>query len=1084
MIGKNLSHAVRFCAAFVLILFSSSLFAQKKVSGTVLSAKDNQPVNGATVLVKGTTTGVTTGTNGTFSINVPTGNNILVVSYVGFTEQEVDVSNSTNVNVTLKESISNLNEIVVTGYTAQRKKDITGAVSVVDMSELKAQPAASPVEALQGKAAGVQIINDGAPGSTPQIRIRGFSTINNNDPLYVIDGMPYEGKLSWLSSNDIESMQVLKDASAASIYGSRANNGVVIITTRKGRKGPPKLSLNTYYGVQAPNKGRYPEFLNPTEYANYFYQEFINKGLTPGQGSTTGTNYGTSATTPTLPEYLLAGTKTGQEITAADADPSKYNYSTDPRTFYQITKANQTGTDWMRAITRNAPMQNYELSLLGGGENSSYAISGGYFAQDGTVKYTSFKRAVIRANTNFTALNNRLTIGENMQYSWNQNIGFATNTNVAGSYQGEGSVIGWVYRMQTIIPVYDIMGNFAGTKGNKMGNAQNPLAVLYRGRNNAGSDNQFFGSAFAELKLLEGLSLKTNFGLRYDNFKWNGVGLPDPEFSEGSIDRNTTDEHQGFGTEWTWTNTLTYKRKFNVHNISAFVGTEAIKSQTRTLNGSGNGYFLYGNMDYYSLSTAATTSASSSAGISSLYSLFGRVDYTLKDRYLFTATVRRDGSSNFGPNNRFGVFPAANLGWRISQEGFMKNVSWINDLKVRGGYGVTGNQRIPPFQYLKTYQSGINVSSYPITGGAPISGLWINSYDNPNIKWEQLQSVNIGLDFSIFDNKIEGTFDWYNRDTKDMLYPVPQPSTAVGGGASPYVNIGKMNNKGVELSLTYHYQNPRGADAFKFDVSGNISRNVNKLVELAPGIPFVQYNTTRDVTTSILQAGYAFGSFYGYKMVGIYQNQDDITKGPSYAGARIGGPKYADISGPNGSPDGIIDANDRTIIGNPMPKFIYSLGINASYKHFDLYMFFNASVGNDLFDLTRYFTDFNGFDGAVTKRMLDAWSPSNTGSMIPSPYRDRNAIELQSSSYYVQNGSFLKMKNLQIGYNFPTKGKFNNAISNLRLYVSGTNLFTVTKYTGMDPEVSQMSSTYSAPGVDIGVVPMSRQFLFGLNVTF
>lgn len=1076
---------MRFGASFLLFfLLSFSAIAQKTVTGKVTNAKDGTPVGFATVTVKGTNTATASAADGSFTINLPAGSTILVISSVGYAPAEVDAS-SGNVDVQLTESASSLEEIVVTGYSAQRKKDLTGSVAVVNMDELKSQPAASPIESMQGKASGVQIINDGAPGSTPQIRIRGFSTINNNDPLFIIDGMPYKGKLSWLSSEDIESMQVLKDASAASIYGSRANNGVVIITTRKGKKGvPSKVSLNAYYGTQSPNRSRYPNFMNPTQYANYFYQQFINAGQTPGLTSTTGTNYGTSPTTPDIAEYLVAGTKTGHDVTAADADPSKYNYSQNSSTFYQITKTNPQGTDWMRVITQDAPMQNYELSILGGGNNSTYAVSGNYFKQEGTIKYTGFERAVVRANTSFNTLNDHLTIGENMQYSYDKNQGFATNRNVSGEYQGEGSPIGWVYRMQTIIPVYDIMGNFAGTRGDKLGNSENPLAVLYRSRNNISNNNQFFGSAYADLMIIKGLNLKTTFGMQYNNFKWQGFTVPNPEFSEGSIDRNSIDEHQGYASSWTWTNTLTYRKTFNnAHTLTVLAGTEAIKNQGRTLDGYGNGYFLYGNTDYYTLGTASSTSSGSSAYASSLYSLFGRIDYAFKDRYLVSGTVRRDGSSNFSPDERYAVFPAGSVAWRLSQEEFMKGVSWLNDLKIRAGFGITGNQDIPSFQYLRRYQASINTSYYPIGGGAPQSGLWVNSYDNPNVKWEQAQSLNIGLDFTIINNKLEGSVDWYNKDTKDMLYPVPQPASAVGGGSSPYLNIGKMNNKGVEVSLTYHYTGA-GKDAFRFDLTGNVSANKNKIVELAPGIPFVQYNTIRAITTSILYPGYAFGSFYGYKMIGIYQNQEDVTKGPSYEDARVGGPKYADISGPDGKPDGIVDANDRTIIGNPMPKFIYSLGFNASYKHFDISMFFNASSGNDLFDMTRYYTDFGGFDGAVTTRMLNAWSPNNTGSMIPSPYRGRPNVEMQSSSYYVQDGSFFKMKNLQIGYNFQIEGALKNAISNLRAYVSATNLFVITKYSGMDPEVSQISSTYSAPGVDIGVVPMSRQFLLGVNVTF
>ncbi len=1075
---------VRSFFLFLSIFISSILFAQKTVSGKITDKANNQPLTGVSVQVKGTNTGTQTNAEGSFSISVPNDNSTLVVSTVGYETMEMSVNGKTSLDFVLTATTGNLNEIVVTGYTSQRKKDLTGAVSIVNMNDVKAQPAASPIEGLQGKAAGVQIVNDGAAGSTPQIRIRGFSTINDNDPLYIIDGMPYRGKLSWLSSNDIETMQVLKDASAASIYGSRANNGVVIITTRKGKSGAPKISLDAYYGTQNPNRSSYPDFLNPQQYAQYFYQEFINAGQTPGTSGTTGTNYGTSPTTPTLPEYLIAGTITGQNITAADADPSKYNYTTNAATFYQITKANQQGTNWMREITRNAPIQNYELSLLGGGDNSQYAISGNYFDQQGTLKYTYFKRANIRANSNFFALNKHLTIGENMQYSWNKGVGYATNTNVAGSYQNEGAAVFEVYRMQTIIPVYDIAGNFAGTKGSILGNAANPLAALYRSRNNVNTDNQFFGSAFADLKIIDGLNLRSTYGLRYDNYKGIGITVPNPEMSEGSVDANSMSEYQGFSTDWTWTNTLTYKKRIkDVHDISVFVGTEAVKSQYRQVTGNGNGFFLYGDINYYYLSAASTTSSTSAASFSTLFSTFARADYSYKDRYLISGTVRRDGSSNFGPENRYGTFPAVSGAWRVSQENFMKSVSWLNDLKFRVGYGVTGNQNIPAFQYLKLYQASLTTSYYPIGGSGTSSGVWGNAYDNSSIKWEQVQSVNVGLDFTILKSKLEGTFDWYNKDTKDMLYPVPLPSTAVGGGASPYVNIGKMNNKGVEFALTYHYTGNPAPNAFHFDVTGNISHNKNEIVELTPTIKNVPYNSVRDITTSVLETGQPFGAFYGYKMTGIYQSADDISKSPSYSGARIGGPKYADVSGPNGTPDGIIDANDRTIIGSPMPDFIYSLSFNASYKNFDIVMFFNGSQGNDIYEQTRYYTDFNGFDGAVSTRMLNAWSPTNTSSMIPSPYRGRSTTELQSSSYYIQDGSYMKMKNLQIGYNF-SSGLFKNAISKLRLYVSGTNLFTITKYTGLDPEVSSVSSTYSAPGVDYGIIPMSRQFLVGINATF
>ncbi|ANH82925.1 SusC/RagA family TonB-linked outer membrane protein [Niabella ginsenosidivorans] len=1068
-----------FCFGFAMNGFSQG----KMITGTVIDDKGN-PVANVSVIVKGSTSGTSTNEEGKFTIAAKQGD-VLELTSVGFKATTFKVGAEQDVSITLVSDVSNLTDVVVIGYGTARKKDLTGSVAVVDMKELKSQPAASPVEALQGKAAGVQIINDGSPGSTPQIRIRGFSTINNNDPLFIIDGMPYEGKLAWLSPNDIESMQVLKDASASSIYGARANNGVVIITTKKGRKGPPKVSLDAYYGVQSPNRETFPKYLNPMQFAEYLYTAFKNAGLTPGTTTTTGSNYGNDPDKPTLPEYLLAGSATGQNITAADADPSKYRYTQDASTFYQITKANQAGTNWMKEITHNAPMQNYQLTVLGGGENSSYAVSGGYLNQDGTIKYTGFKRYTIRANTNFTTLGGRLNIGESMQYSRDEGQGFATNVNTAGQYMGEGSPIGWTYRMQTIIPVYDIMGNFAGSKGSLLGNAENPLASLYRAKDNIWTDNQFFGTAFADLKIIEGLNLKTTYGILYNNYQGKNISYPNPEFSEGSYSNNPMSEGQGYQSNWTWTNTLTYKHRFNdKHDLTLMVGTEAVKEQSRVLSGSGNGFFVFGDLNYYYVGAASTNvSATSSGGFSTLFSTFGRADYAFKDKYLLSATFRRDGSSKFGPSHQYGNFPAGSAAWRVSNEEFMKSVSWINDLKLRAGYGETGNQSIPDFQYLRQFQSVINNSSYPINGTALSSGIWTNSYDNPDIKWEALKSWNAGFDFTVLNNKLDGTFDVYNRKTTDMLYRVPLPAQAAGGGLSPWVNVGSMSNKGFEFALNYHYINSV-EDGFKFDAGVNFSRNINKVLELAPTVTNQVYGGFRSISTSILMPGQPLGAFYGYKVTGIYQSQQDIDNTPHYEGARVGGLKYADVSGADGKPDGIVDAFDRTIIGNPHPKFLYSLSFNASYKRFDLLMFFNGSYGNEIFDATRYYTDFSAFDGAVSTRMLDAWSPTNTGSMIPSPYRNPSAYELAANSYYIQPGSYFRMKNLQIGYNFKMNGNLKDKISALRVYISGTNLFTITKYSGLDPEITQFSSTFTAPGVDLGTYPASRQFLLGLNVTF
>lgn len=1009
------------------------------------------------------------------------------VARVGYGARSVVIANRKDIGIILlSEKTSALEQVVVVGYGTQKRKDVTGSVSIVDVAGVKSQPAASPIEALQGKAQGVQIINDGSPGASPQIRIRGNSTINNNDPLYIIDGMPFTGNLSWLSSNDIESMQVLKDASAASIYGSRANNGVIIVTTKKGRKNSaPRVSLDAYQGTQNPISSRFPKFMTPMQYAQYQFAAWKNAGQTPGTDATTGANYGNDPNNPTLPQYLLAGGAMGQNITAANADPSKYRYTQDQSTFYQITKANQAGTNWFDAITHNAPIQNYQLSVLGGGENSSYAVSGGYLNQDGIIKYTGFKRYTIRTNTNFTVLNGHLNLGENMQYSYDQGYGFATNVNIPGQYIGEGSPLGMAYRIQTIIPVYDIMGNFAGSRGDKLGNAANPLAMLYRARNNKNSNARFFGNVFADVKIMEGLNIRTTYGVGYNNYRWISVDYPNPEQSEGNYTNNPLNEGSGYSFDGTWTNTATYKHAFGKHNITVMLGTEAIKHTDRTLTGTGNGFFVSGDMNYYYLSSVTTNiSGNSYGGNSRLYSLFGRIDYAFADKYLIAATVRRDGSSNFGSLHKYGTFPSLSGAWRISKESFMQNVKWIDDMKLRIGYGQTGNQSIPSFQYLRQYQSTITQSGYPINGSALASGVWTNGYDNPNIKWEALKSWNVGLDFTLFGNILDGSFDIYNKKTTDMLYPVPLPAQAVGGGKSPFINVGTMSNKGFEIALNYHYKPYVSKDAFRFDLGFSLSRNINKIVELAPGLSNQPMYSIRSLTTSILMPGQPMGAFYGYKVTGIYQSQQDIANTPHYDGARIGGLKYADVSGPNGKPDGVVDAFDRTIIGNPFPKFIYSFSINAYYKQFDMVMFFNGSYKNQIFDATRYYTDFNGFDGAVSTRLLNPWSPTNTSSNIPSPYKNPSSYELASNSYYIQDGSYLRMKNLQVGYTFDFKKQASKYIRSMRAYIGATNLFTITKYSGLDPEVSSVQCTYTAPGVDLGVYPASRQYLLGLNVTF
>lgn len=1037
---------------------------QAPVKGKIVNQANQQPIPGATIKVVGTETGTTSDADGNFVIDAKP-NDVLEISFIGFVTYRYTVTSSDQAAIIeLSEDSSDLNEVVVTGYSSQRKKDLTGSVAVVDVAEMKSQPAGSAVEALQGRATGVQIVNDGAPGSTPQIRIRGYSTINNNEPLYIIDGVPYEGKLSWLNQNDIESMQVLKDASAASIYGARANNGVVIVTTKSGRAGKTQISLDMYAGAGVPNKNSFPTMLSPQQIL-----DIDNKF--------NGTNL-------ELPDYLLAGGETNWDVTPEDADMSKYNYfAKDRASFYQITKANKQGTNWIEELSQTAPIQSYQLSATGGNETAKYALSGGYLDQVGSLIHTGFKRYNIRTNTEFNAFDNRLRFGENLSYNYTEGFGMGVNPNTAGGYQGEGSVLGFAYRIQNIIPVYDEGGNFAGSFGSNLGNGQNPVAMAYRAKDNLNRSNFFFGNAFAEYDLLDDLTVRTSFGLRYENYNGVSYNYPNPEFSEGSFN-NGMSEYHGYTTEWTWTNTLNYNPDLGEdHSLNVMVGTEAFETRNRGIDGSRNGYFIMNSLDYLYLSSGSTNFNNNGSGsMGSMFSIMGKADYAYKDRYLLSLIGRRDGSSNFGENNLYGVFPGVSGAWRISEEDFAQGAEWLTDLKLRAGYGVTGNQRIPGFQYLNRYLASLTQSSYPISDGV-VSGIWQNSYANPDIKWEQVKSLNVGIDFTVMNGDFDGSIDWFNKQTTDMLFLVPLPAAAAGRASSPYQNIGDMSNKGIEFSLGYHY-GYRQEKPFTLDLAMNFSRYVNKVEELAPSVSQVNYGVFRSMETSVMMKGQPFGSFYGYKAIGIYQNDEDIQNSPSYDDARPGGLKYADIND-----NGEIDPGDRTIIGNPHPDFVYSFNINAAYKNFDLLVYLYGSQGNDLYEATRYFTDFGVFRGQKSTRLLNAWSESNPGSEIPSlpdPSDKTSALEYATSTYYIQDGSFLKVKNLQLGYNVPTKQLFgkNSSFNRLRVYFGVTNLFTFTKYEGLDPEVSATPSAYPALGVDFGVYPQARQYTFGLNLGF
>ncbi|HTQ27782.1 MAG TPA: SusC/RagA family TonB-linked outer membrane protein, partial [Puia sp.] len=821
---------------FVLLLTGTGLFAQRQITGKITDRLSNQPVPGASIKVKGTTNGVQSGNDGSFSISVSTPNPVLVITSVGFETQEVNVGNENHLAITMVLATSGLNEVVVTGYSSQRKKDITGSVSVVKVSDLQSTPASDATTQLQGRAAGVVVVNDNVPGNTAKVRIRGYASFTGNDPLYIIDGVP--GDLSIINPNDIESMQVLKDAASASVYGARASNGVIIVTTKKGKQGPAKVSYDFYYGNQNPGNG-YSNLLDPQENANLIWLALKNSGQPTSNGQ-----YGSGAT-PVLPDYILAGTKSGVMNGDPAADPALYDLSqaklADPSyTPYLIVPAAKQGTNWFKAMTRNAPIMNHNLTVSGGSDRNKYLFGLSYFNQDAILINSFYKRYTARANTEFN-IKKVIRIGENLQLTASETNGPPNGNNF------ESSLLTLAYQEQPIIPVYNLGGDFGGSKGANLGSFRNPIALSERQKNNRTTNFYLFGNMYAEVDFLKHFTARSSFG--GGNYTGNTYSYPYIEYENSENTRNITySEGYAKSTEWTWTNLLTYKNNIGLHDLSVLVGSEAINSSGRSMSGSRSDYFTYTNLNYIVLNSGAGTQLVNGSPFTpaSLYSLFGKLDYAYNSRYLASFTLRRDGSSRFGNDNRYAIFPSVSLGWRISEENFMRNITWINDLKIRGSYGKMGNQRIPPANQFTQFGSSQGTSFYDITGSnsSSQSGFFLSFIGNSAGKWETNETTNIGFDATLFGGNTEVVLDVYNKKTNDLLYPVEQPATAGGtaSGNPPFFNVGSMKNRGLDLAITQrgYIGGHRGV---KFDATLNLTTYKNEITSIAEGVEYFDYNS-------------------------------------------------------------------------------------------------------------------------------------------------------------------------------------------------------------------------------------------------
>ncbi len=1067
----------------MLFLAGNVAYAQKTVTGNVTNAATKAPITGASITVKGTATGTQTNEQGNFSITVPSASSILVVSAVGFVTKEMAAGEAGTLNFVLSEGTNPLEEVIVTGYSSQRKKDITGAVSVVNVGDLKSVPAANATSQLQGRAAGVTVVENGVPGSESQVRIRGMGSFSNNNPLYVVDGVQ-TSSIAALNPNDIESMQVLKDAASSSIYGVRASNGVVVITTKKGRGKGVNLSYDMYYGMQNPGKGF--DLLNAQEEGELLFLARRNSNLV-----TTGSIYG-NGSSPVLPPYIFytGAPNNGVPITSNNpgVNPSLYSLDYgrlgDPGYSPYIIVPSSTGTNWYNEITQTAPIQNHNLTVSGQGESSRYMLSLNYFDQEAITKQQFFKRYSARMNSEFKVLKG-VRIGENLQLEYNDgNTG--NNANI------ESSIIANSFRPMSIIPVYTINGmDYAGTAGGTgfgtLGNAKNPRAQLDRAANNRGRGTSIFGNVYGEVDFLKGFTFRTSFGGGMNNSYYYNYPFIEYEHTENNA--NTTYGEGGFNSfNWIWTNSLAYKKTFGNHNVSALAGYESQKASGRQIIGNSTGYYAYNYQPFINLNNGTVQNLGGSLAYTPVtnVSYFGKVDYSFRNKYLVSASVRRDGSSKFLDPNKFGTFPAFSLGWRIVDEPFLANAKFLNDLKIRGGWGESGNEAaLSPSNSFTTFGSNRQSSWYDINGtqASPTEGFFLSFVGNPTGGWEKSVSTNIGFDATILNNSTDIVFDWYQRKTEGLLYnPAGQGiSGAVAANNPPFRNVGSMQNTGIDLMIT---NRAKIAKDLRLISTLTFTTYKNEITAITnDGLKFFDFNSPANEQNRIgapitrNMVGSPMNTFFGYQVTGLFQSAAEVAASPAQNGAAPGRFRYADING-----DKKIDADDRTILGDPNPDFSYGLNLGLEYKRFDLTAFFYGVQGREIFNFTKWWTDFSGgFPGGRSKSALyDSWLPDGSRPGAKTPIQETsNGFSSGSTvnSYYVEDGSYLRLRNLQIGYTFKIKG-----ISSFRAYVQGTNLFTATKYSGLDPEI--LVNSNSAQGIDLGAYPIVSQYTFGLNVKF
>jgi TonB-linked SusC/RagA family outer membrane protein len=1009
------------------------LHSEKIVNITVtgkITDESGQILPGVNISIKGTTKGVASDVDGSYTLTDVPENATLVFSFIGYVGQEIAVNNRTTIDVVLVPDITLLSDVVVVGYGSQKKSSLVAAISTISAKDIALASAPSVEQALQGRAPGVIVTNNGSPGEAPIVRIRGINSINfASNPFYVVDGIPQVGNFTVFDSKDIESVEVLKDANSAAIYGSRAGAGVILITTRKGtRDGKLHVKLDSYTGTQSAWKKL--DLLNTEQYIKYGTALLSNAGQNlPGRFTA-------------LDQPIYAGTT---------------------QTFAQ------TNTDWQKELFQAAAISQHHVSISGGNDKSRLFVSGGYFNQNGIMKGTGFERYNFRVNSD-SKVNKWLTIGQTLLVAYSLQ---KREQSAGGRTQVQN-----LLRMTPYIPLYNPtnLGGYGGTTGADGSDPQNPVRAALQDLNQL-TNVRILGSVFLEAEITKWLKYRVNVG---GDFNTSREYIFQPLYTEGFNSRTQTilgDNRSNYFSP-VYTNQLTFDHTFGKHYVNATAVIEYQNFKGVNSNTAGNG-LTNSVTQLVGLSNQALTGTTGEAAI---YSYIGRLNYEFNNKYLLSASIRRDGASNFAPGKKFGNFPSIGIGWRISEEDFLKDIPAISELKLRGSYGTLGF--IPPNYY--PWQTTVNVGTTAILGGAPVLGGYYSALGNKDLTWETTQMTNIGLDAGFLGNKITFSAEYYVRNTDNLILSV-DPARSLGYSDATSTNIGQMKNWGYEFQASYN----GNINSLKFNVSGNIGTVKNKIIALQAPNAVIDRGDNPDFGGTIItrtEVGQPVQSFYGWQTNGIFQNVAEVASSATpNNNTRPGDIRFIDQPGKDGISDGKIDDNDRVYLGSFLPKFTYGLNASANYKGFDLSLFFQGVQGNKIYNGTRVITEgmLRLFNSGTA--VLNAWTYENPNNYFPRAVSGDPNGNVRTSNRFIEDGSYLRLKNLTFGYTIPNSFLTNltkNNLSDFRVYVTTQNLLTFTKYKGYDPEVGSRVNTTLTQGIDYGQFPQARSFVVGLQLGF